>query len=57
MATSWDFKFLGGVHQYPEQIPKIDFYHYKSRLANKAMVAELRTGMKTKTDSHTLPWF
>jgi agmatine/peptidylarginine deiminase len=24
----------------PEQIPKIDFYHYKSRLANKAMVAE-----------------
>ena len=33
-------KFLGGVHQYPEQIPKIDFYHYKSRLANKAIVAE-----------------
>ncbi|XP_064634989.1 ATP synthase subunit d, mitochondrial-like [Lineus longissimus] len=32
--------FVSRVHQYPENLPKIDFALYKSRLANPAMVEQ-----------------
>ncbi|ESN92660.1 hypothetical protein HELRODRAFT_108067, partial [Helobdella robusta] len=32
--------FVSKVHRYPENIPKIDFAFYKSRIANTALVTE-----------------
>jgi hypothetical protein len=40
------FFFRFRVHKYPEQIPKIDFDYYKSRLVNKAMVAEFEKAVR-----------
>jgi len=33
-------KFVSRVHQYPENLPKIDFAFYKTRLATPAMVEQ-----------------